>query len=100
MGPAAIVSFGLTSTVAATGTPTADPEPYTLRYRAVAGCPGEAQLRADVAAHVRSGVRPAGVRIEIQIAGADGRFRGELLATDRLGSEGRQASVTTKSPRD
>jgi hypothetical protein len=85
-----MVLFGLTSAAAVTGTATADPEPYTLKYRAAAGCPGEAQLRGDVAAHVRGGLRPSGVRLEIQIVAAHGRFQGDLLATDRLGSEDRQ----------
>lgn len=64
---------------------------YLLTYRAPEGCPTEAQMRAAVTAHVRNGTRPSGVRIEIEIATLDGRFRGDLLATDRFGSENRQS---------
>ena len=70
MGPAAVV-LGLASMAAAgTGTPAPDPTPYTLSYRAAQGCPPEDLLRADVAAHVRSALRPSGVRIEISIVAA------------------------------
>jgi hypothetical protein len=62
-----------------------------LKYEAPQVCPTEDLLRADIAAHVRSGARSSGVRIEIHIVAADGRFAGELLATDRLGSEDRQS---------
>lgn len=69
----------------------ADSRPYALTYRAPEGCPTEAQMSAAVTAHVRSGTRPSGVRIEIEIAAVDGRFTGHLLAADRFGSENRQA---------
>jgi hypothetical protein len=69
----------------------ASAEPYDLIYQAPDGCPTEGQLRADVAAHVRSGTRPSGVQIRIEIAVAGGQFRGELSATDRFASENRQS---------
>ena len=65
--------------------------PYVLSYRAPEGCPAVDQMSAAVTAHVRNGTRPSGVRIEIEIAILDGRFIGELLATDRFGSENRQS---------
>jgi|SRR5579871_1914836 len=65
--------------------------PYVLTYRAPEGCPTQDQMNAAVAAHVRSGTRPSGVRIDIAIAARDGHFVGELFATDRFGSENRQA---------
>jgi hypothetical protein len=68
---------------------------YQLAYRAPEGCPTEDEMRAAVTAHVRSGTRPSDVRIEIEIATVDGRFAGEMLATDRFGSENRQALAGT-----
>jgi hypothetical protein len=87
MALSAIV-LGLAS-IAAASPPS--PAPYALTYRAPEGCPAEAQLRADVAAHVRGGTRPSGVQIRIEIAAAGGQFSGELFATDRFGSENRQS---------
>ena len=64
---------------------------YVLRYRTTAGCPTEDRMRADVGAHLRPGIRPSGVEIEIQLAGTAGRFTGQLLATDCFGAEDRQS---------
>lgn len=89
MALSAIV-LGLASIAAASPT---SPTPYALTYRAPEGCPTEAQLRADVAAHVRGGTRPSGVQIRIEIASAGAQFSGELFATDRFGSENRQSLV-------
>jgi hypothetical protein len=86
MGVSAML-LGLMSVAAS---PTSS-DPYALAYRAPEGCPTEDQMRAGVTAHVRSGTRPSGVRIEIEISALDNRFRGELLATDRFGSENRQS---------
>jgi hypothetical protein len=99
MGPSAIV-FGLAWLAAASPAPPMPaPSPlpppgvalYALRYRTTAGCPTEDQMRADVSAHLRRGIRPSGVEIEIQLAGTAGRFTGQLLATDRFGAEDRQS---------
>jgi hypothetical protein len=87
MGPSAIV-LGIASIVAASP---ASPDPYQLSYRAPQGCPPEDQLRVDVAAHVRNGTRPSGVKIRIEIAATGAEFTGELLAADRFGSENRQS---------
>jgi hypothetical protein len=86
MGVIAVV-LGLMSFVASP----AGPSPYLLTYRAPQGCPTEDQMRTAVSAQVRHGTRPSGVRVEIEIAAVDGRFQGELLATDRFGSENRQS---------
>jgi hypothetical protein len=69
----------------------AGPDPYLLVYRAPAECPTEDQVRASVRAHVRSGMRPSGVRIEIEIIALGERFTGALLATDRFGPQDRKA---------
>lgn len=71
--------------------PPTDSGLYVLAYRAPEGCPTEDQMRVAVTAHVRNGTRPSGVRIEIEIATRGARFVGELLATDRFGSENRQS---------
>ena len=99
MRPSAIV-FSLAWLMAGAPTP-AGPAPspppplgaalYVLRYRTTAGCPTEDRMRADVGAHLRQGIRPSGVEIEIQLAGTAGQFTGQLLATDRFGAEDRQS---------
>ena len=65
-------------------------EPYALAYRAVAGCPDEATLRADVAAHVQDKDRASGVRIDVAIRTAAQGFGGSIVIVDRWGNEDRR----------
>jgi hypothetical protein len=89
MGVSAIV-LGLMSITGPPPSP-ASASLYQLAYRAPEGCPTEDEMRAAVTAHVRAGTRPSDVRIEIELATVDGRFAGEMRATDRFGSEDRRA---------
>jgi hypothetical protein len=76
----------------------ADEPPYVLTYRAAPSCPSDADVRADVAAHVHDPSAATGTRIDLTIAEAAGGFEGELVATDHEGKLGRRSITGATCP--
>jgi hypothetical protein len=62
--------------------------PFRVTYHAAPGCPAEAAIRADVAAHVHDDSRAAGARVDLGIEGAKGGYVGTLVAFDEHGEQG------------
>jgi hypothetical protein len=65
--------------------------PYLLSYEATEGCPPEAAFREDTLAHVHDTSGSAGAKVAVRIEATEGGFRGELVATDYEGNEGRRS---------
>jgi len=66
--------------------------PYALGFAAPsgAGCPDEAAVARDVAAHVNDATRAAGARVDLRIRAEASGLAGELVVTDRDGNQGRR----------
>jgi hypothetical protein len=62
--------------------------PFTLSYRAPAGCPDEAAFRADLDQHVHDTSRAAGTRLDLSIEEQSSGYQGVLVAFDSSGHPG------------
>src|SRR5882757_6089423 len=78
---------------ASAGAGAGDSPSYAMTYVAAPGCPEEAQLRADLDAHIHDRARARGARVEIVLElerGGSGAT-GELTVDDRAGNRQRRS---------
>ncbi len=64
---------------------------YAITYQAAPDCPDEAELRADIDAHIHDRARARGARVEIVIQREGRETAGEMTLDDRAGNRQRRS---------
>ena len=88
----AATAIALAAAWAAAGPARAAAASYAFGFAAPAGrgCPDEAAVARDVAAHVHDAALAAGARVDLRIRAQASGFVGELVVTDRDGKQGQR----------